>query len=127
MQLRFFLGTVGALVSLGACAVGPPQQAPPAELQVLRTRPPDRPGASIDRVTTCACRVCEPRDCCHEHDEDAPEIDADCAEGYDFSGCELAVASCGGRCRRHTWRTDREVGCSESRPSECCYPTALIE
>jgi hypothetical protein len=72
----------------------------------------------------CTCNACEPRECCRELEQDQPEVDEKCADGYDFSRCGLAVSSCESRCFSHRWRTRVDVGCDASRPAECCHGQA---
>jgi hypothetical protein len=93
-------------------------------LQDVRRRLPDKPGASITKTEMCSCSVCEPAACCHELEQDAPEVQKDCANGYDFSKCEMAVSSCESSCFQHRWRTRVEVGCAGSRPATCCHDQA---
>ena len=83
--------------------------------------PPPKPGESITHTQMCSCVRCEPDSCCHELEQDRPEDNAECANGYDFSKCEMAVSSCDSRCYQHRWRTRVEVGCESSRPDVCCH------
>jgi hypothetical protein len=84
-------------------------------------RPPPKPGESITHTQMCSCVRCDPVSCCHELDQDRPEVDPACADGYDFSKCEMAVSSCDSNCYQHRWRTRIEVGCEGSRPDVCCH------
>lgn len=113
---RWLLGGLVA-VNLG-CTPEPSGSA--ASPQAPR-RPPPRPGESITHTQMCSCLVCEPVSCCHELDADAPEVQTDCADGYDFSKCEMAVSSCDSNCFQHRWRARVEIGCLASRPDKCCH------
>lgn len=84
-------------------------------------RVPDKPGASLTKTEMCSCMRCEPSACCRELEQDTPEVDKDCADGYDFSKCEMAVSSCESSCFQHRWRARVEVGCAASRPDNCCH------
>ena len=83
-------------------------------------RVPDKPGASITHTMMCSCVACEPQDCCHELEQDQPELQQ-CADGYDFSNCEMVVSSCRSSCFQHRWRARIEVGCAASQPDRCCH------
>ena len=117
------LGIV-AIVVVGCPASRP--TSPPATLTIRNKRPPARPGESISRTQMCSCIACEPNSCCRELEQDAPKTDKDCAKGYDFSKCEMAVSSCDSRCFRHRWRTHVETGCERSRPDKCCHDSAAF-
>jgi hypothetical protein len=106
-------------IALGAaCAIEEPHS-PDATLTARRP-PPKKPGESITHTMMCSCRVCEPTSCCHELDQDRPELES-CADGYDFSRCGMSVTSCDSRCFQHRWRTQVEAGCQASRPDRCCH------
>ncbi len=86
-------------------------------------RPPPKPGESISHTMMCTCTHCEPTDCCRELEQEQQDTEK-CADGYDFSKCELAVNSCQSRCFQHRWRTRIETGCEKERPEECCHATS---
>jgi hypothetical protein len=109
-----------ALASLIACSPAPHGTASGDGVR----RAPPRPGESITHTMMCSCQVCEPERCCRELEQDRPEPSADCADGYDFSKCEMPVSSCNSRCFQHRWRTRVEVGCAGSRPTNCCHAQA---
>ncbi|HHH11977.1 MAG TPA: hypothetical protein ENK23_07895 [Sorangium sp.] len=120
------LVTVGLLAQpllLWGCNISQPSS-PPGTVEVRNERPPPRPGESISRTVMCSCVMCEPESCCRELEQDAPQTDKECARGYDFSKCEMAVSSCDSRCFRHRWRTRVESGCDNTRPEKCCHDSA---
>ncbi|MEZ4440478.1 MAG: hypothetical protein R3B72_15380 [Polyangiaceae bacterium] len=111
---------LGALL-LVACDV-PPPTSPTAGVRLRGDgRVPPKPGDSITKTMMCSCNVCEPASCCRELEQDRPEIDDGCADGYDFSACDTTVSSCGASCFQHRWRTEVAVGCAASRPDRCCH------
>jgi len=116
---RLGLGSALAIALIIGC--GPPPTSPPAELVTTRRHPPPKPGESITHTMMCSCTKCEPAHCCRELEQDQPEMQKNCADGYDFSKCEMAVSSCDSRCFQHRWRTRVEVGCEASRPDLCCH------
>ena len=87
---------------------------------------PHKPGDSIKKSAMCSCLACEPEACCRELEQDAPDADNECADGYDFSKCEIAVSSCESRCFQERWRTDVERGCAASRPDSGCHDQAAF-
>ena len=116
------LAWAASLAATVTVACVPPPTSPPAGLDdVGALRPPHKPGESLTKSQQCTCVACEPRRCCHELEEDAPSIDPKCANGYDFSKCEMAVQSCDSRCFRHRWRAPVSEGCAATRPPECCH------
>ncbi len=118
-------GTMLLLWLAMACNTAKPTS-PPAVLKVRRKRPHAKPGDSISKTQMCSCIACEPKSCCKELDQDAPKTAKDCAQGYDFSKCEMAVSSCKSRCFRHRWRTEVDTGCEATRPDRCCHATAAF-
>jgi len=93
--------------------------APPAKKG--SRQPPYRPGDSYAKARQCTCNACEPRSCCSELNGEPQPIDPNCAQGYDFSECEMAVSSCESNCYPHKWWTTVDVGCADSRPDLCCH------
>lgn len=79
---------------------------------------PPKPGFSITASRKCECYACDPSHCCGGGDESTG--DAGCAEGYDFTHCDMAVQSCTRRCFQKVWRVPNEVACDARRPAECC-------
>jgi hypothetical protein len=117
---RAFL--VRVALALGALALACEPKPPSSGFKMMSDgRVPDKPGASITQTMMCSCRVCEPQSCCRELEQDRPEIDKECADGYDFSKCEMAVSSCESNCFAHRWRTRVEIGCEVGRPETCCH------
>ncbi len=112
-----------AAALFGAVACGA-QNAPPPEKGPRR--PPYKPGDSYAKAKQCTCNVCEPESCCTELDAEPEQIDPNCAQGYDFSQCEMAVSSCESNCYPHKWWTTVDVGCEESRPERCCHTEAAF-
>ncbi|HZO13128.1 MAG TPA: hypothetical protein VFB62_07710 [Polyangiaceae bacterium] len=110
-----------SLLVVLACSVEAPRS-PVAGLTTVGA-PPRKPGESITQTQMCSCKMCEPVSCCHELDEDRPELEK-CGDGYDFSRCGMPVTSCDSRCFQHRWRTRVEVGCASSRPEKCCHARA---
>jgi hypothetical protein len=114
-----------ALLLAAGCSPAAPTQAGGADVAIdgepgqLRRAPP-KPGESITHTQMCSCKVCEPKSCCTELEQDAPEMQQ-CADGYDFSKCQMEVSSCDTRCFQHRWRTHVEIGCAGSRPDTCCH------
>jgi len=84
-------------------------------------RVPPKPGESVTHTKMCSCLACEPTSCCRELEQEQPELQKDCADGYDFSKCEMAVSSCEASCFQQRWRTRVEVGCAASQPDSCCH------
>jgi hypothetical protein len=112
--LMFFVPLVAAL----ACEPIPPSS---GFRMMSDGTVPDKPGASITNSMMCSCLKCDPLSCCRELEQEQPEIDKDCSDGYDFSKCEMAVSSCESNCFQHRWRTEVALGCAESRPDTCCH------
>jgi hypothetical protein len=83
-------------------------------------KPPYKPGDSITKTRMCSCKVCDPASCCRELEQDRPEM-KECAEGYDFSKCELSVSSCQANCYQNHWRTAIDGTCEDNRPDTCCH------
>ena len=99
------------LLSVVACRQDGAQRGP--------ARIPPKPGESITHSQMCTCRACEIPTCCRELEQDVPET-TDCADGYDFSKCELPVQSCTSRCFQHRWRIHVDESCEETKPGKCC-------
>jgi hypothetical protein len=119
MTARWFAtaAALATLLSLPSC--GPKTASGPSGSGKPR-RPPPKPGESITHTIMCSCKVCEPDSCCRELEQEQPGIAEGCADGYDFSKCEMAVSSCDSRCFQHRWRTRVDKGCAASRPKTCC-------
>lgn len=120
-RLNPWLRPVATAALLAASACGS-SSSPPPEKRPLR--PPYKPGDSYAKAKQCTCNVCEPRRCCSELNHEPEQIDPDCAQGYDFSQCEMAVSSCESNCYPHKWWTTVDVGCEASRPDRCCHDQA---
>jgi len=84
-------------------------------------KPPYKPGDSIRKTKMCTCKACDPASCCRELEQERPELQDDCAQGYDFSQCELAVSSCESNCYQHKWRIQAGQTCVSKRPDACCH------
>lgn len=108
---------VPALLALGCWAACQPTPPPSAGKPPWRL--PRKPGESLTHTKLCRCKSCDPPDCCRELEKDRPEM-KDCADGYDFSKCELEVRSCDANCYEHSWRIRTERSCEETRPDRCC-------
>lgn len=108
---------------LGAFACGSTAASPPTKRS---WRPPHKPGDSYAKAKQCTCNACEPQSCCTELNREPEPIDPDCADGYDFSQCEMAVSSCESNCFAHKWWTTIDVGCDASRPDNCCHDEAAF-
>lgn len=115
------LGAAAALLGAVACGA----QSAPAPKKGPR-RPPYKPGDSYAKAKQCTCNVCEPERCCTELNAEPEQIDPDCAQGYDFSQCEMAVSSCESNCYAHKWWTTVDIGCEASRPDRCCHAEAAF-
>ncbi len=111
-----------AVVGVGlACDVPAPKQQLDARIHFTRTRPHDKPGASLSKTMLCTCRRCEVASCCRELEQEQEQVAGKCQD-YDFNKCGgLAVSSCEGRCYQHKWRADVALGCDDNRPESCCY------
>ena len=114
---------IALLCTLGCSPAAPTQSGDThlsgGEAGKMRRAPP-KPGESITHTQMCSCKVCEPASCCRELEQDAPEMQP-CADGLDFSNCQMEVSSCDTRCFQHRWRTHIEIGCAGSRPDKCCH------
>lgn len=110
-------GLLAALVvaALSACSSAAPFTSPPERLEIRRA-PPPQPGHSLNATKLCTCTSCEPARCCQGAEEQA----ATRCDSYDFTSCELSVASCATRCFEHSWRVPTAASCGETRPEVCC-------
>jgi hypothetical protein len=79
---------------------------------------PAKPGASLNASQKCECYACDPASCCGGGDESTGS--EGCADGMDFSRCDMSVQSCTSRCFQKVWRVPRGEDCGFRRPEECC-------
>ena len=115
MARRLVLISVCAAV---ACASASPEPSDPLREKGAFFEAPPKPGASLNASQKCECYACDPARCCQGGDESTG--DEGCADGTDFSRCDMAVQSCTSRCFQKVWRVPKGERCDARRPQEGC-------
>jgi hypothetical protein len=106
------------LLSATSCGGSSPEPEDPFAGKGRFFQAPAKPGASLNASEKCECYACDPPSCCGGGDESTGS--EGCAEGTDFSRCDLSVKSCTSRCFHKVWRVPRGEDCAVRRPEECC-------